>query len=155
MALGLRAVTPAQVDEILVECRQFDAAARQRVGGLLLPRQRVHARVVADAPAIAEALAQPARVRLVDQVEEFEQLLRHLLAHLHGVAAIDEDRRRVGEHDHHARRAGEAADPAQPLVAFRNVFAEVFIGARHDQRVETALAHLLAHRVESFCDRVH
>ncbi len=55
-----------------------------------------------------------------------------------GVAAVDEDRRLVGQCDGEARRSGEARKPAQALGAARHVLALMLIGTRHDEAVEPA-----------------
>ena len=106
-----RAVMPAEIHGILCEFHQLHAMARERLVRALLPRQRVHARIESRALAGAEALAQPVGVGFVDQVAVLEELRRDLLAHLHGVAAVDEDRSAVQQHDHGARGTAEAARP--------------------------------------------
>ena len=60
------------------------------------------------------------------------------LAHLHLITAVDEQHGAVGQHDRDPGRAGEAAEPRQPLVVGRHVFVLVAIGARHDEAVEQA-----------------
>ena len=57
---------------------------------------------------------------------------------LHGVAAVDEQRRALGQHDRGAGRAGEAGEPGEALLARRQVFVLLAIGARHDETVEAA-----------------
>ena len=61
------------------------------------------------------------------------------LAHLHLIAAVDENHRAVGKHDRGAGRAGEAGEPGEPLVGRRHVFVLEPVGARHDEAVEAAL----------------
>jgi len=56
------------------------------------------------------------------------------------------------QHDHNAGRATETADPAQPLVVWGKVFAEVFIGTRHDQRIDASAVHCAAHGAEPRAD---
>ena len=66
------------------------------------------------------------------------------LAHLHLIAAVDENHRAVGEHDRRAGRAGEAGEPGEPLVGRRHVFVLEPVGARHDEAVEAALGKFSA-----------
>ena len=69
-----------------------------------------------------------------------------LLAHLHLIAAVDENRGALGEHDRGAGRAGEAGEPGQPLVRRRHVFALEAVGVRHDEAVEPAPFQFRAQR---------
>ncbi len=70
------------------------------------------------------------------------------LGDLHLIAAVDEDRRAVGEHNGDARRAGEAGEPGEPRVARRHIFVLVAVGARHDKAVEPAARQLGPQRRE-------
>ena len=63
----------------------------------------VQGRIVADALTWAQVLAQPFRRRLLDQMAALEQLRVELRLGLDGVAAVDEHRGALGEHDR-ARR---------------------------------------------------
>ena len=67
--------------------------------------------------------------------EEFRIDLRR---RLHGVAAVHEQRRALGQHDGGARRAGEAGEPGQPFLAGRQVFVLLAVGARHHESVQPA-----------------
>ena len=67
-----------------------------------------------------------------------------LLAHLHLIAAVDEDHGALGQHDRDAGRAGEAGEPGELLVARRHVFVLEAVGARHDEAVEPAPLELRA-----------
>src|SRR5262249_50843283 len=69
-----------------------------------------------------------------------------LVAHLQEIAAIDEDRGAVGEHDCRAGRAGEAGEPSEPLFRWRQVFVLETVGARHDEAVQAAAFELGAQR---------
>ena len=69
-----------------------------------------------------------------------------LLAHLHLITAVDEDRGAIGEHDRRAGRAGEAGEPGEPLVRRRHVFALEAVGVRHDEAVEPAPLQFRAQR---------
>ena len=91
-------------------------------------------------PALAFAFSQSATD--VSMTHRLEHGTVHLLADLQRVAAVDEDRRLVGEHDGRAGRAGEAGQPGEPLGRFRHIFALVLVGARHDEAVERQLLQL-------------
>ena len=54
------------------------------------------------------------------------------------VAAVDEDRRAIGQHDGEAGRAAEAGEPGEALRAARDVLALMLVGARHDEAVDAA-----------------
>ncbi len=69
-----------------------------------------------------------------------------LVAHLHLIAAVDEQHRAVGEHDGGAGRAGEAGEPGEPLGAGRHIFVLIAVGARHDEAVEAAPLELRPQR---------
>ena len=75
---------------------------------------------------------------MLDQMLDGESRGVDLLAHLHLIAAVDEDHGAVGEHDGEAGRAGEAGEPGQPLGAGRHIFVLIAVGARHDEAVEPA-----------------
>ena len=53
----------------------------------------------------------------------------HLVADLQRVAAVDEQHRAVQQHDRGARRTGEARQPGEALLAGRQVFVLVAVGA--------------------------
>jgi len=55
---------------------------------------------------------------------------------LHGVAAVGEQRRALGEYDGRAGRTGEAGEPGEAFFTCRQVFVLLAIGARHDETVE-------------------
>ncbi len=84
------------------------------------------------------------RRRLVDQVTELEQLAVDLLRGLQRVAAVDEHRGALAQHDREPGRAGEAGEPGEALAARRHVFALMLVGARHDEAVDTAARQLSA-----------
>ena len=71
--------------------------------------------------------------RRLDQVHDREQRGVDLLARLQRVAAVDEQRGAVRQHDRGAGRAGEAGQPGEPLLGRRHIFALVAVGVRHDE----------------------
>ena len=67
---------------------------------------------------------------------DLENLGVDLLRRLQGVAAIDEQRGAVGEHDGKPGGAGEARQPGETLAGGRHVFALMLVRARNDEAVE-------------------
>ena len=65
-----------------------------------------------------------------------EELGIHLLAHLDGVAAIDEDGPLVQGEDGHAPGAGKTGEPAQALGVGGHIFTLEFILPGNDQPVK-------------------
>ena len=141
-----RPVGPHRVDRIGLGRDQDRARRRAGLGEPLGALDGVQPRVVAELLAFAQRLLDPLVERRVGQVHDLEQAGVDLLARLQRVAAVDEQRRAVGEHDGAAGRAGEAGDPGEPLVGRRHVFVLVAVGARHDEAVETLPAELGAQR---------
>ena len=72
----------------------------------------------------------------------------HFVAHLHLIAAVDEQHCAVGQDDRHAGRAGKAGEPGEPLVAWRQIFVLKAVGARHDEAVEPAHEEFGAQRLD-------
>ena len=73
-----------------------------------------------------------------------ERVAIDLAADLQRVAAIDEDRRPVGEHDGEPGRAREAGQPVQPLGIGGDVFALMLVAARAQEARETAAVQFRA-----------
>ncbi len=72
--------------------------------------------------------------------------LRRELQH---VAAVGEHRRLVGQH---RRQAGAAGEPGQPGEAFGrggHIFAQMLVGARHDEAIEALARQLLTQGSQS------
>ena len=63
-------------------------------------------------------------------------------AHGQRIAAVDEDRRAIGQHDGEPGRAAEAGEPCQALRAAGHVLALVLVGTWHDEAVEATLLQL-------------
>ncbi len=103
---------------------------------------RLQGRVVAQLRARLEVGFQPRLGRGIDEVFRLEGGFVHLLAHLHRVAAVDEDGGFVLQRHGHAPGAGEAGEPGEALGAGRHVFVLVLVRARHDEPVEPASRQL-------------
>ena len=140
----LRAVLPCGVERILVDRHELAARRFQRLGEMADLPARHQPGVVADALAGRRIGLQPVPGGRLDAGDGLEDGAVDLVAHLQRVAAVDEDRRLVGEHDRGAGRAGEAGEPGEPLGRFRQVFALVLVGMGDDEAVERQLLQLFA-----------
>ena len=94
---------PHPIDRIVVERDQLGAGLGTRGMVALDLGLNMQGGIVADAPTWAQLLAQPRGRRLLDQMVTLEQLRVELRLGLNGIAAVDEDRGALGEHDQHAR----------------------------------------------------
>ena len=65
------------------------------------------------------------------------------------VAAVDEDRGGVAQHHCRARRAGEAGQPGEALLARRQVLVLLPVGTRDDKSIEAAPLQLGAQRSDT------
>ncbi len=68
---------------------------------------------------------------------------------LQRVAAIDHDCRLVPQHQRDAGRAGEAGQPGEALVAGRDIFVLVRVGAGDKEAVEPASLQFLAQQLQA------
>ena len=100
--------------------------------------------IVGQALAWLQMLFQPGRQGLLGDVARRKQIGVHLLAHLQGITAVDEDRRLVGHHAGHAGGAVETGQPGQALGRRRHILALVFVAARHQEAVDLAPRQFLA-----------
>ena len=91
-----------------------------------------------------QVLLDPAGRRFVHQMLRLEDRHVHLVAHLQGVAPVDEDRGLVFQHDGHARGPAEAGEPFQALGVRRHIFALVLVGTGNDEAVEPPARHFRA-----------
>ena len=83
-------------------------------------------------------------MRLIVQVQHLEQLAGHLFCDLYRVTSVHENHRPVLQDNDHTRGPGKSADPAQPLVAFGNILAQVLVGTRDDQGIQPQAGQVLA-----------
>jgi len=86
---------------------------------------------------------------LVLDIDIFVEIAVDLVADLHDIAAVDEHRRLVLQHDGRTSRAAKTGQPAKPLRIFADIFAHMLVTDRHDKAVETVFLHLLPQRVEA------
>ena len=127
---------PGCVDGVARYRLQPNALVGQRLLQPLDLCQRVQPGIEADDGALAAMLHEPVRRLLIRHQQDLETAEVGLLAHLQGVAAVDEKGRRPGANDRGAGRAGEAGQPGQPLGGRRHVLALVLVGAGHEEGVE-------------------
>ena len=118
-----RLIRPQRVDEIVLAWYQVgtgSTAGRRQPVSLA---RAVKPGVVAQRGAFCEMLLEPSVGRLLGDVPVLVEAAVHLRRRLQGVAAVDEERGPLGQHDRHAGGAREAGEPRQPLRAPRHVLA--------------------------------
>ena len=133
-----RLVRPDRVERVVFAGGQHAAGLlgrRAQGPGLALA---VQPGVVAQRAAFGQRPFDPLAGRLVGDVARLEGGHVDLLADLEGVAAVDEDRRAVGQHDGHAGGAGEAGQPGQALGPRRQELVLVLVGMGDNETVEAA-----------------
>ncbi len=131
-----RAVRPDRIDRVGVGRNQLGAGRGRGLCQFLDAGDRVKPRVVAELGAGGQVALEPSVGRRIDQVLDRKNRGVDLLARLERVAAIDEQRRAVGEHDRNTRRAGKPGEPFQPLFRRRQVFVLLLIRARQHEAAE-------------------
>ena len=137
-----RAIAPQRVNRIAVDRDQFRTGAGASLSQSFGLFAGVQPGVVAELGALFQILLEPLLGRVLHQVLDRKNLAVDLSVRLHRVAAIDEQRRAVSQNDGRARRAGEAGEPGQPLLACGQIFVLLAVGARHDEPVEAAALEL-------------
>ncbi len=141
-----RLVAPDRIDQVALD-RFETAAGLGGSGGIALDLARdVEPGIVAEDLPRREMGGDPFMGGLLGQMAVFIERAVDLGAHLQGVAAIDEDRRAVGQDHGEAGRAGEAGEPGEALRPERHVLALVLVGARNDEAAEPAALQLGAER---------
>ena len=137
-----RALAPPEaVDKIARNRAQLDAFSLERGREPLDFAERVQLRVVAHGLPAAQMLAEPVRDAAARQLRDLYRRKVDLGARLHGVAAIDEQHRRLLAHDCEPGRARKAGEPLQALGAGRDVLALVLVGAWDEIGVELCRGH--------------
>ena len=89
-----RPVVPARVDRIVVDGNKARAGRLAGLGEPLGAVDRVQPRRIAELGAGRQILFDPRRRRMLDQMLDGESRGVHLVARLHRITAVDEDRRR-------------------------------------------------------------
>ena len=93
-----RLVGPGRIEGIALDGDQFAPGLGRRLRDALQPLGRVQPGVVAEPPALGQMPGDPGVGRLVGDMLGFEQGRIHLVAHLQGIAAVDEDGGSLRQH---------------------------------------------------------
>ena len=139
-----RALGPDRVERVAVDRDQLGAGLGAGRGQPLGCRRSVQPGVKTEAVAGREMLRQPVFRRRIDQRLDMPGLAVDLLGGLQRVAAVDENRGLLRQHDRHAGRAGEAGQPGQPLFGRRDIFVLLLIGAGNHESGQLAPRQFLA-----------
>ena len=142
----LRPVAPQSVDGVGLHRDRCGAGVGAGFGKPFGAVPGVQPRVVTELGVFRQIGLDPLLGRRVRARHDREHRGIDLVASLQRVAAIDEQRRFVGEHHRAAGRAGEAGQPSQPLVGGGHVFVLMAVGARHDEPGEAVLFQIGAKR---------
>ena len=98
-----------------------------------------------------QIVMQPANNRFIDQMAVFKQITVNLLTHLNGIATIDKHGSLIAKDHRRPGRAGKAGQPRQTFSACRDIFALMFIGARHNKTINTLGGQIGAQGRNAFC----
>jgi hypothetical protein len=144
LRLGRALRAPGMVEGIVIGRLQRGAGLGR---GCAQPIQRVgtvQARVIADGLAGLQGGFEIGGDPTIDQVAHLEQGLVHLVAHLQGVAAVDEHRRLVLQDNRRPGRAGKAGGPGQPVIGRWQVLVLVLVLVWDQEPVQPLVGHRLA-----------
>ena len=141
-----RTVRPDAIDRVGLGGLESGAGRRRGLRQFLGAGERVKPGVVAELGTRLEVILEPDVRRRIDQVLDRKNRAVDLIARLERVAAVDEQRRTVGEHDCHAGRAGKPGEPFEPLVRRRHSFVLLLVRTRQHEAVEPAPRELGAQR---------
>ena len=140
------AIGPDCIERIGLDRDQRRADGGAGLAQTLHALRRVQPGVVAEPVVGGEIAVDPAGGWCLDDMLDGEQGAVDLLARLQGVAAVDEQHRAFHHHDGGTGGAGETAEPGEPLLACRQVFVLVAVGARQDEPGQPAACELRAQR---------
>ena len=132
-----RAVRPGLVERVV---GQEDEAAAKRSERLFQAAHfgcGVQPWVDAEAETLGAIVLQPEMRRLADEIAAGIDAAIHLFGELRDIAAVDEDDGLFTHDERHARRTGKARQPGQTFRRSRHIFALIFIGAWHQETVDT------------------
>ncbi len=139
-----RAFGPHGIDGIGVDRDQFRAGLGTGRGQPLGCRRSVQPWIKSEAVAGNEMLRQPVFRRRIGQRLDAPGLVIDLFRRLQGVAAIDEYRGLLRQHDRHSGGSGEPGQPGQPLFRWRDIFILLLIGAGNHESGQLAPRQFLA-----------
>ena len=146
-----RTILPQRIDGIAVDGDELCAgggAGLLQTFGLLAG---VQPRIVSELRIAFKVVGDPLIGRTLHQVLDREYFSVDLGVGLQRVAAIDEHSGAIAQHDRRARRAGEAGEPRQALLARRQVLVLLPIGARDDESIEAEPLQLGAQGRDARC----
>ena len=129
---------PHGVDGIGLHCDEGAAGTLAGAREAVVAVDGLQPGIESQAAALGQVLGDPGFRRFFRDLMGHEGRDIDLAADGEGVAAVDEDRRAVGQHDGEAGRAAEAGEPAQALRATGHVLALMFVGARHHEAIDAA-----------------
>ena len=138
------ALGPHRIQRIALDRDQFGAglgAGRRQPFGC---RRSVQPWIKSEAVAGDEVLFQPGFRRRIDQRLDAPGLAVDLFGRLQGVAAVDENRGLLGQHDRHSGRSGKTGQPRQPLFGGRDIFVLLLIRAGNHESGQLAARQFLA-----------
>ena len=125
-------------------------ALPKRLGQALDLLDRVQRGVVADRRALAELSREPARGLGLGRLQYLEQGGVGLRLGLQDVAAVDEQRRRLVQHDRHACRSGEAGEPGEPLSRWGQELVLVLVAMGDEEALELSRLQFPLQRLDPF-----
>ncbi len=129
---------PYRVDGIGFHRDERAAGALTGSGKAVVAVDGLEPGIEAQAAALGQVLGNPGLGRFFRDLVGHEGGDVDLAADGQGVAAVDEDRGAIGQHDGEAGRAAEAGEPAQALRAARHVLALMLVGPWHNEAVDAA-----------------
>ena len=150
-----RAAGPDPIDRVGGHRDQCSAFGGEQLAGRFDPAARVQPGIIADAIAGGSVIGKPLRRAGLRHILIIEDIARHLLAHLDGVAAIGEDRRLVANQRRRPRRTAKAGQPFEPLGIAADIFTHMLVGERHDKTAQAIAGQLGVQRGKPVLDGGH
>ena len=148
-------VMPHRVDRIPLDRDHRGTLGGQRRAARSDPGLAVQPRIEAYSGPSRSMLGEPRRDARAEGRFIAEQLPVDLLAHLHGIASIDENCRRIRQHHRRPGRAAKPGQPRQPLSVGADIFAHVLVRDRHHEASEIAALEFLAQVVKAGLVDIH
>ena len=145
-----RAADPQTVERIVIEQHQRPAEFGQRLFEAAHFGAGMQPGIDAEPHSPGSVRLQPEMRRLADEIAAGEHRAVHLLRKLGDVAAIDEHHRLFAIDQRDAGRASETGQPRQPLRRSWHIFALIFVGARHQKRIDAKRIEACPQRLDAF-----
>ncbi len=138
------AFRPHRIKRVAVDRDQFRAGFGAGRGQPLGCRRSVQPWIESEAVAGDEMLRQPGFRGGIDQRLNAPGVGIDLFCGLQRIAAIDEYRGFLAQHDRKAGRAGKAGQPGQPLFGRRDIFVLLLVGTRNHESGQLPARQFLA-----------